>query len=129
MDPWIFELILAALAFTAAASSSAVRSILRTIFRRPRATTVIVEVDGKRLEFTGTQAAQDFIDRWFTESESESESDSRAARPKGGSVKRQAPPRTRERSDYWSRRYKRTKRGTERVTKRKDESEVVAGAR
>ncbi|MGQ4431012.1 hypothetical protein [Streptomyces sp. SAS_260] len=54
MDPELLSILApAAAAAIAALASSHLRQILQSIFRRPRQTSVIVEVDGKRVELTG----------------------------------------------------------------------------
>ncbi|MGW1045411.1 hypothetical protein [Streptomyces sp. NPDC002547] len=42
-------------------ASDALRSVVRTIFRRPRETSVLVNVDGKRVELTGAEASPEAI--------------------------------------------------------------------
>ncbi|WP_159029172.1 hypothetical protein [Streptomyces viridochromogenes] len=54
MDPGVLGLLIAAAAATGAALSlKGLRNILASIFRSPRKTSVIVEVDGKRVELRG----------------------------------------------------------------------------
>ncbi|MFE2970019.1 hypothetical protein ACFXKC_41385 [Streptomyces sp. NPDC059340] len=52
MEP-IVLVILLGVVFVATLASPSVRGLLRAIFRRPRETSVIVEVDGKRVELKG----------------------------------------------------------------------------
>lgn len=59
MDPELLTLAsTAAAALAAAMGSDTFRGLLRSIFRRPRETSIIVEVDGKRVELTGTTAEE-----------------------------------------------------------------------
>lgn len=44
-------------------TSEAVRNVLRSIFRRPRETSVLVAIDGKHVELSGSQASPEAIQR------------------------------------------------------------------
>ena len=43
------------------AASDAARSVVRSVFQRPRETSVLVEVDGKRVELTGSAASPEAV--------------------------------------------------------------------
>jgi hypothetical protein len=59
MDPELLTLASSVAATVVAAlASDTFRSLLGSIFRRPRETSVIVEVDGKRVELTGATAKE-----------------------------------------------------------------------
>lgn len=66
MDPEVSQALIMALAAAAgsavaAIASSNLRGLLRTIFQRPRETSVIVEVDGKRVELSGDQLSPEAV--------------------------------------------------------------------
>ncbi|MEU3341397.1 hypothetical protein [Streptomyces sp. NPDC006668] len=45
--------------------SEHLRGLLRSIFRRPRETSVIVEIDGKRAELSGTELSPEVIEAFI----------------------------------------------------------------
>jgi hypothetical protein len=68
MDQDLIWLLTAGVAgIVSSVASGALRSLLRSIFRRPRKTSVIVKIDGQRLEFSGAtpSEAREAVDRWL----------------------------------------------------------------
>ncbi|WP_143660023.1 hypothetical protein [Streptomyces sp. WZ.A104] len=66
MDPEVTQAIATVLvaatgSAVAAIASGKLRGLLRAIFRRPRETSVIVEVDGKRVELSGEQLSPEAV--------------------------------------------------------------------
>ncbi|MEU2222620.1 hypothetical protein [Streptomyces sp. NPDC018347] len=59
MDPELLTLVTSvAGAVAATMASDTFRGLLRSIFRRPRETSIIVEVDGRRIELTGATSEE-----------------------------------------------------------------------
>lgn len=66
MDPEVTQTLLTVVAAgagsaLAAITSQKLRGLLRSIFQRPRETSVIVEVDGKRVELSGDQLSPEAV--------------------------------------------------------------------
>ncbi|MGW5787067.1 hypothetical protein ACWEWK_24110 [Streptomyces sp. NPDC003757] len=66
MDPEVSQALIMALVAMAGPAAAALvsrnlRGLLRSIFQRPRETSVIVEVDGKRVELSGDQLSPEAV--------------------------------------------------------------------